>query len=262
MRLSHSQLSSVDPVQIEVEASRKESRMREKTFYGVTVGILMVNTRFRRYLGDIGNAETWGFPVQYKIVQDAVPTGMTDLHNVSLLEPFKKAAQELIDAGVDGITTTCGFLSIYQRELADFCPVPVATSSLLQVPIVQHLIPTGKRVGILTYNGEVLNGRYFDAVGIPHDTPVAGMPQDSEFVRWIKRGDNTVTYETLRSEVLDVARRVVERHPDIGALVSECTNLAPFSADISDAVGLPVYDTVSLVNWFQAGLRPRRYKQT
>jgi len=233
--------------------------MRKKTFYGVTIGILMVNTSFQRYLGDIGNAETWDFPVQYKIVQDAVPTGMTDLHNVSLLEPFKKAAQELIDAGVDGITTTCGFLSIYQRELADFCSVPVATSSLLQVPMVQQLIPTGKRVGVLTYNGEVLNGRYFDAVGIPQDTPVAGMPQSSDFVRWIKHGDTSVPYETLRSEVVDVAKRFVSEHPEIGALVSECTNLAPFTADISDAVGLPVYDTVSLVNWFHAGLRPRHY---
>lgn len=233
--------------------------MRKKTFYGVTIGILMVNTHFRRYPGDIGNAETWPFPVQYRIVEDAVPTGMTDLHNVSLLEPFKKAAQELIAAGVDGITTTCGFLSIYQRELADFCSVPVATSSLLQVPMVQQLIPTGKRVGVLTYNGEVLNGRYFDAVGIARDTPVAGMPQDSEFVRSIKYGDDKVPYETLRSEVLDVTRTFVAANPDIGALVSECTNLAPFSADINEAVGLPVFDTVSLVNWFHAGLRPRRY---
>jgi Asp/Glu/hydantoin racemase len=85
------------------------------------------------------------------------------------------------------------------------------------------------------------------------------MPQSSDFVRWIKHGDTSVPYETLRSEVLDVAKRFVSDHPEIGALVLECTNLAPFSADISEVVGLPVYDTVSLVNWFHAGLRPRRY---
>jgi hypothetical protein len=232
---------------------------RRKTYYGVSVGILMVKSHFRRYLGDVGNAETWSFPVQYRIVEDAVPARMTDLHNSSLLEPFKRAADELIAAGVDGITTTCGFLSIYQRELADHCSVPVATSSLLQVPMIERMLPTGKRVGILTYNGEVLNGPYLDAVGIAQDTPVGGMPQDSHFVRWIKEGDNSVGYETLRSEVVTTAERLVARHPDIGAIVSECTNLAPFTYDIQQRIGMPVYDTVSMINLFHAGLRPRRY---
>lgn len=232
---------------------------RKKTYYGVSIGILMVNSTFQRYIGDIGNAMTWNFPVQYKIVHDAVPSKMTDLHNASLLEPFKRAADELIAAGVDGITTTCGFLSIYQRELADHCSVPVATSSLLQVPMVERLLPTGKRVGIMTYNGDVLNGPYLDAVGIAQDTPVAGIPQDSNFVRWIKEGDTSVSYETLKSEVVETARRFVAANPQIGAIVLECTNLAPFSHWIAEATGLAVYDTVTMVNSFQASLRPRAY---
>lgn len=233
--------------------------MRKKTYYGVSVGILMVQSTFRRYLGDIGNARTWSFPVQYKVVEGAVPSKMTDLHNSSLLEPFKRAADELIASGVDGITTTCGFLSIYQRELADYCSVPVATSSLLQVPMVERMLPTGKRVGILTYNGDVLNGPYLDAVGIAQDTPVMGVPQDSNFVRWIKEGDNSVTFDTLRREVVATARRMVTENPDIGALVLECTNLAPFSADIAKDLNIPVYDTITMVNAFHASLNPKQY---
>lgn len=233
----------------------------KKTYYGVSVGILMVKTHFRRYVGDIGHAGTWSFPVQYRIVEDAVPARMTDLHNSSLLEPFKRAADELIAAGVDGITTTCGFLSIYQRELADYCSVPVATSSLLQVPMVERMLPSGKRVGILTYNGEVLNGPYLEAVGVATDTPVMGMPQNSNFVRSIREGDDTVPFDTLRSEVIATAERMMREHADVGAIVSECTNLAPFTSDIAAHIGIPVYDTVSMVNWFQAGIRPRRYLQ-
>lgn len=82
---------------------------RHKTYYGVSIGILMVNSCFRRYLGDVGNAETWSFPVQYHIVEEAVPERMTMMHESSLLEPFKRAADALVAAGVDGITTTCGF---------------------------------------------------------------------------------------------------------------------------------------------------------
>lgn len=232
---------------------------RKKTYHGVTIGILMVKTHFRRFPGDIGHAGTWPFPVQYRIVEDAVPARMTELHNASLLEPFKAAAQELIAAGVDGITTTCGFLSIYQSELAEACSVPVATSSLLQVPMVQRLIPSKRRVGVLTYDGKALNGPYLEAVGIAADTPVKGMAPDSNFVCSIREGDDTVPYGVLREEVLATAESLLREHNDIGAIVSECTNLAPYSADIADRLGVPVYDTVSMVNWFHAGLRPRRY---
>ncbi|WP_342358705.1 aspartate/glutamate racemase family protein [Terrarubrum flagellatum] len=235
------------------------NNLRKKTYYGVTVGILMVRSHFRRWPGDIGHAGTWSFPVQYKIVHDAVPSRMTQLHQSSLLEPFKQAAQELIDAGVDGITTTCGFLSIYQRELADFCSVPVATSALLQAPMVERMLPTGRKVGILTYNGEVLNGPYLDAVGIAKDTPVVGLPQNSEFVRSIREGDDAVPYNVLRDEVLRAAADLVTKHPDVGAIVSECTNLTPFSADIAERFGLPVFDAVTMVNTFHAALRPRRF---
>ena len=234
---------------------------RKKTYYGVSVGILMVRSYFERFLGDIGHAGTWDFPVQYRIVHDAIPARMTDLHNVDLLDKFKVAAQELIDAGVDGITTTCGFLSIYQRELAEFSSVPVATSALLQVPMVARLIKPSQRVGILTYNATSLSGRYFEGVGVSPDTPVIGMPPDSEFVRSIRDGDNSVPFETLKAEVLEAAGRLLREHPDIGAIVSECTNLTPYSADIAQRFGVPVYDAVSLVNWFQAGLRPRRFRQ-
>jgi hypothetical protein len=235
-------------------------QQRKKTYYGVTIGILMVKTHFRRFHGDIGNAETWSFPVQYRIVEDAVPQRMTEMHKSSLLEPFKKSAQELIEAGVDGITTTCGFLSIYQRELAEFCSVPVATSSLLQVPMVQRLIPARKRVGVLTYNGDSLSGPYFDGVGVAADTPVVGMPHSSAFFRSIRDGDDTVPYAVLREEVLAAAAQLLREHPDVGAIVSECTNLTPFSADISAEFGVPVFDAVSLVNWFHDGLRPRRFR--
>lgn len=44
-----------------------------------TLGILMVKTRFRRYLGDIGNPGTWPFPVRYRVVEEAIPQRMGHL---------------------------------------------------------------------------------------------------------------------------------------------------------------------------------------
>ena len=232
---------------------------RNRTIHGVSVGILMVKTKFRRFVGDVGNGMTWDFPVQYKVVEDAVPSRMVDLHNSSLLEPFKRAAAELAEQGVDGITTTCGFLSIYQKELADSCPVPVATSSLLQVPLVQRLIPSGKRVGIITYSSALMNPAYLESVGVPLDSPIIGMNKNSEFARSIMEGDDAVPFDVVQEEVVQTAGRLIADNPDIGAIVAECTNMTPFSHAIVERYGLPVYDAVSMIRWFHSGLRPRRY---
>ncbi len=131
-----------------------------------TLGILMVKTHFRRYQGDIGNPETWPFPVRYRVVEEAIPQRMGHLQQHDLLEPFKRAAQVLIDQGVAGLTTSCGYLSYYQQELSAWSSVPIVTSSLLQYPLVKRLLPGGKQPLILTFDETTLQGDYLEKVGI------------------------------------------------------------------------------------------------
>jgi hypothetical protein len=234
---------------------------RRKTYYGVSLGILMLETYFERFNGDIGNARTWPFPVQYRIVKGASPNRITSLTSTEFLQPFLDAADELIAAGVDGITTTCGFLALYQQELSQHCSVPVATSALLQVPMVARILPRGRRPAILTFSAESLSSRHLESVGVDPATPVFGMPATSEFQRSIREGDATVSFETLRREVLELAARAVRSDPSIGALVLECTNLTPYSADLRRHVGLPIFDVVSLIHWFHRSLRPEVFVQ-
>ena len=234
---------------------------RKRTYYGVSIGILMMETYFERFNGDIGNARTWPFPVQYRIVKGATPDRVTSASGPDMLEAFKAAADELIAAGVDGITTTCGFLALYQKELAAHCSVPVATSALLQVPMVARILPRGKRPAILTFSAEGLTRAHLEAVGVDAATPVHGMPRTSEFQRSIREGDTSVPFATLEREVLDAAERTVRADPSIGAFVLECTNLTPYSRAIHRAAGLPVFDMVSLVHWFQRSLAPELFAQ-
>ena len=49
------------------------------------------------------------------------------------------------------------------------------------------------------------------------------------------------------------------RHPEVGAIVLECTNMPPYAAAVQAAIGLPVYDIYSMITWFHAGLRPRAF---
>jgi hypothetical protein len=234
---------------------------RTRTYHGVSIGILLLDTRFRRFIGDVGNARTWPFPVQYRIVRDATPNRVTRPEGPQMLEAFKAAADELIDAGVDGIATTCGFLALYQRELAHHCSVPVATSALLQVPMVARILPGRKRPAIFTFSAESLTPRHLHAVGADPATPIFGMPPDSEFQRSIRQGDASVPFARLQQEVLAAASRSLEADKSIGALVLECTNLAPYSHALGRLTGLPVFDVVTLVHWFQRSLRPERFVQ-
>ena len=234
---------------------------RKRIYHGVSIGILMLDTRFERFVGDIGNARTWPFPVQYRIVSGATPNQVTRAEGPDMLDAFKAAADELIAAGVDGISTTCGFLALYQKELADHCAVPVATSALLQVPMVARTLPRGKRPAIITFSAPSLTARHLEAVGVDPETPIHGMPPSSEFQRSIREGDTSVSFDLLRREVLDVAERITRQDASIAAFVLECTNLTPYSRDIAKLTGLPVFDMVTLLHWFHRSLRPERFEQ-
>ena len=112
-----------------------------KAIYGAPLGILMLRARFPRIHGDMGNAGTWPFPVLYRVVKGASPERVVLNGAQGLLPDFLEAAAELVDQGAEAITTNCGFLALFQKELAAHVKVPVATSSLIQVPWVQATLP-------------------------------------------------------------------------------------------------------------------------
>jgi len=136
-----------------------------KGLYGARVGILMLETRFPRIPGDMGNALTWPFPVLYKVVPGASSRRVVVDKAEGLRDAFLDAAAELVHLGADGITTTCGFLSLYQREIAAHVGVPVATSSLMQIPMIERVLPQARRVGVLTVSAASLLPEHLIAAG-------------------------------------------------------------------------------------------------
>lgn len=230
-----------------------------KAIYGASVGILMLEARFPRIPGDMGNALTWPFPVHYKVVRSASPDRVVRQGAEGLLDVFIAAARELVADGVDGITTNCGFLSLFQQELADAVRVPVATSSLMQVRMVNALLPAGKRAGILTVSASSLTPRHLEKAGVPAGTPVGSTEGGREFTRVLLDNEMELDVDLARQDNVDAARALAAANPDLGAIVLECTNMIPYAADIREATGLPVFSIETFVRWFQAGLVPRRY---
>jgi Asp/Glu/hydantoin racemase len=225
------------------------------------IGVLCLDTSFTKIPGHIRNPVTFRFPVRCKVVTGATAQRVVHEADPRLLDPFLRAARELEQDGVAAITSACGFLAIFQRQLADAVSIPVFSSSLRQLPMVHRMLRADQTVGLLTAAESSLTPRHFEAVGaqaVP--VRVAGMQAQPEFREVIleaRRPD--LDAERLEREVLLVARQLVRTSPDIGALVIECTDLAPFAHAIQALAGVPVFDIVTLTEMVHRTLTRQPY---
>ena len=215
------------------------------------LGILMLDTRFPRIVGDIGNPNSFDYPVIFRRMEGLGPNDAVAAHpdRPHVLSVLVENANALIEAGAIGLSTSCGFLALYQEELAAALPVPVATSALLHIRRL-----AGRRVGVLTASARNLTPAHFSAVGAPADTPFAGLPEDSSFARTFIGNAATLDSDAVEQEVVAAALGLVERHPAVDTLVFECTNLPPYRRAVERATGRPVLDILDLLRDFYAGL--------
>jgi len=223
------------------------------------LGVLALDTKFPRIPGDVGHPDTWPFPINYHVVSGATPDRVVLGGADGLLDDFKEAARQVVENGADGIATTCGFLSLFQNELADHIGVPVATSSLMQAPFVQRLLPKGQRVGIITVNSKALTTAHLEAAGVDPATPVQGAENGRELSRVLIGDLPELDVDLARRDMLGAGSDLLAGHEGIGAIVLECTNMGPYARDLAAHTGVPVFDVVSFLNWFHTGLSPQRF---
>ena len=158
-------------------------------------------------------------------------------------------AEALAADGAVGLSTSCGFLALYQKDLEALSPVPVATSALLQIKEL-----TGRKVGVLTASAENLTPAHLEAVGAPGDTPVEGMPEGGSFAATFIKNGTTLDRAAVEREAIAAGRVLLKRHPDVDTIVLECTNLPPYKAALQRVLGLPVHDVLDLLKDFHARL--------
>jgi hypothetical protein len=213
------------------------------------VGILMLETTFPRIPGDIGNPASFPFAVRYQTVLGASPKNVVLAPDPGLIASFIAAGQDLVDQGVKAIATSCGFLALFHRQLVAALPVPVFTSSLLQVHLAQALIRRDQKVGILTARKPSLTDAHLAELGI-QDYPlvIAGMENAPEFSAVFIGGKGELDEDRCRREMQSAARELKRGHADLGAMVLECTNMPPYAEIIREETGVPVFDAVTLVH--------------
>jgi hypothetical protein len=222
------------------------------------IGIVMLDNRIPRPPGDAGNPASFEFPVAMAVTAGAGTRQVVENSAAGLLPAFTATATELAGSGVSALTTCCGFLALFQRELADSLEIPVATSSLLQVPLVLMTLRGDQRVCVLTANASSLSDDHLRAVGIGPDlrprVHLAGIEHTEHFYPVLAGDTEDLEPARAEAELVDVALAAVAEHPEIGAFVVECTNMPPYSAAVKQATGRPVWDALSLIGWLRAGV--------
>lgn len=215
--------------------------------------------------GDPLNALSFQFPLIYETVKNATLWNVvaSEQYTEEFLQNFIDACNKLANRGAVGIITSCGFLAQVQQRLAAKISIPIITSSLLQVPLLLAARHVNEHLGIITFDSSTLGEAHFRGIGVTSEMlkriTIIGCPANGALRGVIQNGDPYV-HEELEAEIVTGAKDLISRDPQITVFLLECTQMPPFAQAIFHATGKPVYDVVTLVDWFYSGLRPRTFR--
>ena len=223
--------------------------------YGYDIGVLMLDSTFPRIIGDVGNAKTWNFPVLFKRVEGKKPEKVVLNLTFDDILPFVDAALELQKEGVKAITTSCGFLALFQNELANCLDIPIVTSSLIMLPMISKMVGN-KKILVLTANSDTLTKQHIDSIcgntdAISYD--LVGTQHKANFTNFTVQNWDSVDTELCEAEIIETIDEAMEKE-NYAAILLECTNMPPYRNTIRERYNLPVFDFVSLINFIHSTL--------
>ncbi|MDO4552438.1 MAG: aspartate/glutamate racemase family protein [Bacillota bacterium] len=228
---------------------------------GYAIGIVYIeHVNYPLLPGNVVNACTYDYPVRLRAVPNLTNQRLFNA-DPSIARDIIETAKHMVEKeGVRAVCSACGFFGNYHKQVAAALDVPVAMSSLVQLPWIRTLLRPGKKVAILTANGAAITPALFDSCGISdyNDVIIKDMLHSEEFAAVVDmRGhfDN----EKARNEVVNAAVEAVAEGDGVGAILLECSDMPPYSAAIQEATGLPVFDFITLIDWMHKAVRQRHY---
>lgn len=239
--------------------------------YGMGLGIMILDDVYPGFPGDVRNASAYPFPIQYEIVKGVnIHSLVIEEDKSPCLEPLKQAATKLASMGCRAIAAECGYFAYFQRELSNFIDVPVFMSSLLQIPLAQQLIGLDKKVGIfLGGRADSLSDHHLESVGVSLGSNYLildkfELMETSVFQSlWGQFGMRStppgIDYDEAKKEMVNACLEFQRRHPELGAIVLECTGYQPFARAIQMATDLPIFSWGTLLDYAYSVVVHRDY---
>jgi len=237
-------------------------------YQGYSVGIMKFEgKRYPLPRGDVANPATYPFPVLIREIPGVSnnpypPLTKDDGSYTDVVQKCIDEAVRLETDGVDSIAMCCGFFSLIQPIMAAAVNIPVLTSPLIMIPVIQQMLRPQQSIVVVTASEKLLSEEFFSAVGANRNEGiiVAGLDESRVF-NSMCMGGTAVSYETdeLREDVVLAIQQAQESDPDAGAVLLECTTLPIFGAEIGERTGLPVFDFIACIEWMHRALVPTRY---
>ena len=223
--------------------------------YGQLAGILMLDSTIPRIPGDPGHAATFSFPVRYGVIRELPFEDLVEIRRDNIGR-ILAAALDLQQEGVNFIAADCGLFSAFQRDIANALEIPFIGSSLSLIPLIAGFLSLKQKIGLITGDTRLLKQGHLQAVGADAARLVIrGMEHSPEFQDVVIRRRPGLDPDAMKTGVLAAAGELFSSGEAIGAILLECTNLISFRSDIQEQFNVPVYDLVSLIEFFAAGYR-------
>ncbi len=237
--------------------------------YGMGLGIILLNDAYPGFPGDVRNPSAFPYPIQYEIAEGVTnKTLVYDKNPGQCREAVIRAARKLESLGCRAVAAECGYFAFFQKDVDDQVDIPVFMSSLLQVPFIQQVIGPKKKVGIICAQHQYLSEQHLMNVGIDPDSNyvIAGAQDEygvTEFDNlWNPNKRPEVPeayYDKAEEQMVNCARQFVDKNPDIGAIMLECTGMQPFARAVQREVELPVFSWGTLLDYAYSVVNHRDY---
>lgn len=151
-------------------------------------------------------------------------------------------------------------IPLFQKQLADEMDIPVAVSSLVQLPWIRTLLKKDQKIGIMTANAVAATDELFEHCGVErgNDLVIADLRHGENFCS-IMEDRGSFDNAGVMNDVVSAAKKMVEENPDIGAILLECSDMPPYAYAIQAATGRPAFDFITLIKWLRNGVMQRPY---
>ena len=229
---------------------------------GFPIGIIYIEDVFYPMLpGNIVNGYTFDFPVRLKAVEGLNCPDLFDAAS-GVREKVLDACLKLQNEGVRAISGACGFFGNYQADMAEALDIPVALSSLVQLPWIASLLKKDQTIGVLTAQKDSFTDALLDSCGIDKSTKkrliVEDLGHEKEF-SCITEGRGCFDNAAVRNEVVGKALKILEQAPNTGAILLECSDMPPYAYAVQAATRLPVFDFTTLIRWLHNAVTQTPY---
>lgn len=192
--------------------------------------------------GTAAHPRSWGFATRSEPVIHPDLIRLAIAAEDELYPAVLAVAQGLVEQGATSVLTTCGYFTPYQDRLAEDLPVPVTTSSLMLLPVMERMRPGV--ILVVAAEAKGVDERCLAATGIqdPERVVVMGMGDPGPFRDQVLERGTLDDPEAITRQVTSAVGEALAAHPDITSICLECGDMTLVSDALRDAFGLPVVD--------------------